>query len=186
MSLNERMIIVEGMDNSGKSTLCNQLAGLYLDRQVIHSPGPHLGFIGMVDFCVGSVAHPKLYIELLFDRHPAISEHVYGVPIRNTNAMLGWAHSYIKEQADLHAFFITKWTQIQPVVIYCRPPKKNILDFGEREQLGGVISQAQMLIEAYDAKMYDMANSGEAVVIEYDYTTSNPNELYQRMMKETQ
>lgn len=62
----------------------------------------------------------------------------------------------------------------QPVlVIMCRPPTKTILNFGEREQMEGVIERSTRIIERYDALIDKMNLQGKVGSLDfcvYDWT----------------
>lgn len=123
-------IVVEGMDNTGKTSLIEVLSKEFM-LPVIHSPGPvtrnemneWLRKVGRMD-------------EVICDRHPVISEAIYGPAIRGEN-ILG---------EDPKTWFKDKY-----YIIYARPPMKAIRgNFESRHQMTGVHENFSRLLEAYD------------------------------------
>ena len=64
----------------------------------------------------------------------------------------------------------------KPIFIYCRPKKENVLDFGDREQMEGVIEQSKKLLEAFD-NLYNRMIQNEFDIFRYDYNVSTPEEM---------
>ena len=128
------MIIIEGMDNTGKSTLCNHLGKKFDLKVDIRSRPKNIdeGF-RMISRSVFNET-PTIY-----DRHVLISEIVYGPLLRNKSV-------FGNSNWDL-LFLLLK---THPLIIYCRPPKRKVFRFGVREQMDGVVSQATNLIRRYD------------------------------------
>lgn len=151
------MIIIEGPDNSGKSTLAAQLrrdTGL----PVIQSsrPSPDLNFVQVYQHCLYQVA-PKEKLAIL-DRVTAISESIYG-PICRGESALGMY------QRDA---LLDVWNRPY-TVIYCRPEDSVILDNKGRDQMPGVLENHQAIIAAYDRLMDDLARFGTPHVSVYDW-----------------
>jgi thymidylate kinase len=94
-------IVLEGIDNSGKSTLANLLSAR-LERVVVHSGGPEK-YEGEFRSRVLSFLECKAVI---FDRHPCVSERIYG-PIRERTLLT----------PDLEGLFYST----NPLIVYCRP-----------------------------------------------------------------
>ena len=142
------MIIVEGMDNSGKTTLINHLA-THFNLPTVKSYKPRLrsDIYALHSWCS---AAPQTVIT---DRHPAISDLVYGPIIRgSTPSSLAVARGCI----------------VNNFLIYCRPPDDRIFLFKDRTQMAGIIEQAIGLLEAYDALMMDLLPQSV-----FDYTEPN-------------
>ena len=158
------MIIIEGMDNTGKSTLCNHLSKKFDLRVDVRSRPKDLndGF-RMISRSVFN-KNPVIY-----DRHVLISEIVYGPLLRNKSV-------FGNSNWDL-LFLMLK---THPLIIYCRPPKRKVFRFGVREQMDGVISQATNLIRRYDWLMEIIKPCvalGPRPIHIYDY--SNKESLYE-------
>ena len=158
------MIIIEGMDNSGKTTLLNYLHET-LELPWVKSPGPeHLSGLSREDWFSwidASLSPDNIFY--LYDRHPLISEVVYGWVLRNYNAF---------SDTDFHE----KLLLACPLIIYCRPPKARIFSFGNREQMLGVIEQKERLLQNYDIHMQFLKNKGFEIVT-YNYTTMSEESI---------
>lgn len=160
------MIIVEGPDNAGKTTLCNTLSR-ELNKGIIHSPN-HKDMMSSTEkwfeWIIQSLTHPS-NAHIIYDRHPLISEQVYGPVLRR--------HNFFGDGRG--AAFYHLLLKSNPLIIYCKPPEENLMDFGDREQLEGVIDNANLLAVAYDAFMHDLFHhelfNGD--VIKYDYTSNS-------------
>lgn len=95
------MIVIEGVDAAGKSTLANYLARvLHAPIQVSGGPPRHRG-----DTTERCERYAKLSPNTIFDRHPAISEPIY-------SSVLGREIDLDYEQVD--AFYASN-----PLIIYC-------------------------------------------------------------------
>lgn len=129
------IIIVEGMDNTGKTTLVEQLVReTGYDR--VRSSGPQSleDMIDKVETCLTSD-------NIIYDRFPLISEEVYGPALRGYSL---WEFSRWRE------YFI-QLLQLKPLFIYCRPARETILrSINQREQLEGVVERASVIIDIYD------------------------------------
>lgn len=145
------MIIIEGMDNSGKTTLGKALSE-YFAYPLIHSPGfcPR-----MLDWTESSLLSrsPRIY-----DRYPCISERVYGPTLRNNNAF-----DSVRGRRILKIFYDRR-----PLVIYCKPPDSIIIK-NMGKQMGGIKEKSLELIDTYSRLMAYFKISGW-LVIKYDFT----------------
>jgi GTPase SAR1 family protein len=147
-------IIVVGMDNTGKTTLVNQLKEFY-KCESIKSPGPNYTRQEMIDEIKKDLDLPN---KVILERFSILEELVYGNVLRNHSKFrlddMDWVRDY-----DF-------------VIIYCRPEDKVIYNFGDREQMAGVIEEKEKLVEAWDNLIIDLARIG-FVVIPYDCTKMN-------------
>lgn len=139
------MIVVEGMDNTGKTTLVSQLREKYLFPVLVSSR-----YYETENRTEKWVRWIYKMMELsrdehiIFDRFPLISEHVYGPILRGKNVLAehpAWP--------DL----LGKFGGLEPLIIYCRPPMEHVLNWRERPQMGGVKEQSEKLLKAYDEAM---------------------------------
>lgn len=152
------MIIVEGMDNSGKTQLSAHLAEKF-DLKIIKRSGPPKD---RASFVIDTIESLVLNPEVIFDRHPIISEGVYGPLLRGVNVF--------ESEATTWEFYIDRLVVNNPLLIYCRPPDEKILSFGSRSQMGGVIDNARRLITGYDKMMKKVEERG-LPIIRYDFTS---------------
>ena len=149
------IIIVEGMDNTGKTTLIEKLHK-NLGFPIIKSLGnatqeAHVGWL------IDLLHKHEENDHVLVDRCPLISEFVYGPLIRHRNVMWSIAQDWWDELL-----------KIGVIVIYCRPSRDTILGtLTEREQMEGVVSQGTKLLDTYDELMISIRNRLPLIVYNY-------------------
>lgn len=141
------MIVVEGPDGAGKSTLIRQLQDAYqglkiAPRACTSLAGPLSGTELVNWLQKYGVMHGFVY-----DRHPCISGPVYDAvfsdPIGEWEG--GWARRVFHE------------IQENARVIYCRPPRREIVkSVNESAQMVGVERSIHLIIDMYDAIMASM------------------------------
>lgn len=152
------MIIIEGMDNTGKTTLLQELHQA-LEIPWVKSPGPeHLSGLSKDEWfrwVEASISPDQCCY--LFDRHPLISEPIYGKILRGFDVFEG---TYFKEGFKL----------ANPLIIYCRPPRERIFHFGNRKQMESVIEFKEVLLATYDEFINQLRQDNFDIVI-YNYTT---------------
>ncbi len=130
------IIIVEGMDNTGKTTLVEQLVK-ETGYDMVRSPGGPQSLEDMID----KVETCLISDNIIYDRFPLISEEVYGPVLRGYSLwkFLRWREYFIQ------------LLQLKPLFIYCRPGGETILrTINQREQLEGVVERASVIIDIYD------------------------------------
>lgn len=156
------MVILEGPDNSGKSTLGVDLTRLF-GWPVEHSKKPELDEYEGHDREFMAYMHAVQHLSpkaVIRDRTYAISENIYG-PIIRKQSMLGlFAEQSLKMLAS---------TQIP--IVYCRPPIPLILGTSKKE-MAGVVENHRAIIKRYD-EMMELLDDCGAFVYRYDYT--NPS-----------
>ena len=147
-----QMIIVEGMDNTGKSTLIEALGKEF---KIPTARGNMAGakMDQMVRWINWAGACPK---PLILDRHPAISDLVYG------NILKGSSESSVEfAQKSREGNFL----------IYCCPPLESIeKSFSERPQMKGTHENLLALYIAYESLM-------EKLSPDFYYDWRNPKHL---------
>jgi len=150
-----RGIIIEGMDNTGKTTLAKTLSD-ELSLRVVKSPGPykenHTYAMSWLQMAC------QMREVVIFDRLAPFSEEIYGTIIRHCNLF--------RKYYDWPAV-IDMVTIGPPLIIYCRPPDEVIFKFGEREQMDGVIQNRMILLRQYDFLMETLPNTH---LHRYDFT----------------
>lgn len=97
-------IVLEGIDDTGKSTLATHLCWRY-NLSIVRSEGPSQGPEEMADRCA---RYARMH-DVIFDRHPCVSEPIYG------------AH----REASFHPTpeAIKQFYDQKPVFIYCEPTR---------------------------------------------------------------
>lgn len=181
-----RSIIVCGMDNSGKSTLVANLRSYINGDERLY--GNKIASGGIKDYkeqsswikdqIIMGIMELKTHHVRIYDRFTLIEENVYGPVLRNTS-------HFSSNHLLWDAFKI--W---DPLIIYCRPSTKLIQDFGDREQMDGVIEKSNALIKAYDELIFRLMGNSELDIVVYDWTyykngiTTTFTEFYKKIMEE--
>ncbi len=163
------IIVCEGVDNSGKSTLAlwlaKRLKGIYVKTENIPPRDKFLPQYANI------LTAAQLYGNgiVVSDRHHAISEPIYGPICRGSSSIsVSAATAYL--------------TQVNAYV-YCRPSNERIIaTMPEREQMSGVIQNVQRLIDAYD-KFFE---APDARVWRYDWTKDSSEALAQEILRYAQ
>jgi len=130
------MIIVEGMDNTGKSTIAKLLGDTFQLPVVDRQGRPERDEQVIEQIMSFLLLDPPA----ILDRHPLISERVYGLVIRKRD---------IFEPPLKFNFFLERLLRDDPLIIYCRPDLARILNF-TKGQMSGVEETAEALVECYD------------------------------------
>ena len=140
------MIIIEGPDNSGKSTLCNQLSK-HFQIEVIHSGGPGKDFEEIIHRTDSFIsAHKQICIR---DRFPAISDKVYASILRDGQTVF---------TDPVYKKYMEILIGMHPVIILCWPEYGTMMNlkthqrglFDDDELWEGVKANQEKIIEMYD------------------------------------
>lgn len=153
------MIILEGVDNSGKTTLATTLSS-ELGMKVRHSVRPPNDRIQAYWAGMDQI-NSQLIIA---DRINIISELVYGVELRGGSAL-----------GKLHDQALYDLLNKDFLIVYCRPPLSKILNNQGRDQMEGVLDNHKKLVYRYDEVMMTLKNAG-ANIIDYDWTDKECHE----------
>lgn len=158
------LIVVEGVDGSGKSTLMEN-ARLEITKryfiQVRHSCRPLS--IAHLNNLLSVVEHARDYVDVMLDRHPLISEPIYAGLLRPGTDLTIHADRWktFEDRAVHLAHTVER-------IIYCRPSleavKRNV---SVNPQLFGVVDKIDALYECYDRAMD--AYGRFLPVVEYNY-----------------
>lgn len=159
------MIICEGMDNSGKSTLAYKIREHFgLEHEP--SPGPPKSVTELLGRITTSLSR-EVISEVVYDRHSVVTERVYGSVLRGEDRLdnkVGWGLT--------RRVFDTK-----PLIIYCRPEEKYIYRWGMRDQMDGIKAKARELVKKYDETYFWLTRTSCYTVV-YDYNRSNINDIW--------
>ena len=128
-------IVVYGCDNSGKTSLANHISDKFKFEYVRSKGGPKMDLIEVLKYIHQNLCEPY---DKVFDRFTPIEEFANGLALRNENRI---ATSFI----DTSDFF----SQVD-LFIYARPDMDTVKNFGEREQMDGIISNIDKLRDLYD------------------------------------
>lgn len=168
------MIIIEGMDGSGKTVLAQQLSIRLGDvpiKRFVTSGGP-----ANLDLLVEEVRAALKELQdqvtqnrrpvVIYDRFSLISEPIYGTILRDRNHF-----------GDEWVSLIDLLLALDPIVVYCRPGIEYILQNIRKttdSQMSGVVSKVLELVNAYDeliswlqVKAHRL-RSGRILVYSYD------------------
>lgn len=110
---NNAVLVVEGPDGSGKTTLVNHLAqtlGFRIAPKVVDSDTkPMVNLRNWTEYNVAYGFRP-----IIFDRHRLISEPIYGPAMRKTQDAEFYDLTWLSEM-------MWRFYQANPVIIYCLP-----------------------------------------------------------------
>lgn len=175
------IIIVEGMDGTGKTTLVQQLA-----HRLEVQPRKFVGSLGPGDDYrsalvsrtrseiteLESAAAGGRPVKRLYDRFPLISEAVYGPVLRGRNCFGGLYYPLRRRLLALKA-----------MIIYCRPSKEVIrANIQQAPQMSGVLEHFGELLDAYDKLFVELTESPvHSYITVYDYTRDKVQELIHKI-----
>lgn len=173
------MIIVEGPDGAGKTTLVHDLRDFFDPRlrianKVVDETTRALD--DLVAWTEGNVQ--RGFQDMLFDRHRLISEPIYGPVIRPNNPEPGF------DDFDWLTLMNYRFRNARPCIIYCLPPleevQRNIWDDIKNEVIKQDIEPIYRLYTERAAR--DCLYFGADV---FDYTAPNNgvafNQICQRI-----
>jgi hypothetical protein len=149
-------IIVIGMDNTGKTTLCEYLSYKIPLCDWVKSPGP-VSREDQLEYVLTSLKSKR---NVVMERFPIFDEYVYGVVLRG------------KTNFTRHD---SSWEFVRtfdPLIIYCRPSDAIITDFGKREQYEGVKENSWELLKMWDRTVKDLGGYGFRI---FKYNWGNPD-----------
>lgn len=141
------MIVIEGPDASGKSTLASFL-GQAMHRPIQHSEGPpkHAG-----EMNERLARYDLLPRTTIFDRHPVVSEDIY-------------AH-VLQRPFDVDPIWTNRFYQADPLIIYCDPmgiwPDSShhaLKEHDTHEHVQQVYDHFDLITSAYRAWAFDHAS----------------------------
>lgn len=149
-------LIIEGPDGAGKSTLIEKLVDEFnLDRAPKFSrslEGPNGGFIHQAQMDMAQVESMQGFI---YDRHPAISEPIYGPIIRRSDAYYALLPQFPRWKAAVN-------------LVICLPPwNVATQNLGHNPQLAGVEEHYPLIYSAYE---HFLTITPPSFCTLYDYT----------------
>ena len=142
-------IVIMGLDNSGKTTLANSLTELLNKNHTckyVHSLG-NVSLEKQLESLNHEILEDNSYDYKIFDRFPIIEEKIYGPILRNNNR---YANLNIENY----------WLSNINLFVFCNPGFDTISNWGEREQMDGVINNSKILYEEYLKVYDDLKNKG--------------------------
>lgn len=171
-----KIIVCEGFDGTGKSTLIKKLhqnTGLPIHpRAVADQTGEPVG--NLFDWARTDVETWDNQPLSLYDRHPFVSEYIYG-PITRGRVAPGFRRGAAKNY--LNTFFS------EALLIFCVTDAQTIYENLKRnDQMDGVAEHAEQLIVAYTEIIAKYP--GNFCV--YNYTGDDPDWNYTRVLEKVE
>lgn len=154
------VIVVEGCDGSGKTTLVERAREGQRERYFVIVRAARYPPNLKTSFQYLNWIRHQRDLDLLLDRIHFISDRIYGPILRNEDLF-----------KDMPILF---GLQGISAVVYCRPPAELIREnVAKNMQMKGVAQNIDKLIENYDIHMRMLKDKG-VNVINYDYTHDEP------------
>lgn len=158
------MVIVEGPDGAGKTTLIEAMKaryGLEVAPRVVTKDAEAM--VSLPDWVDENLAKGLQW--LIFDRHRLISEPIYGPILRST------PEEGFDSVIQMHLWF-EKFYDLAPLIIYCLPPMQTVVNNVMGDDDNWVVQdRIRSIYSAYASRAamdwYHMPGS----VIVWDYTT---------------
>jgi hypothetical protein len=180
------LIIVEGPDGSGKSTLVRRLCEAFevesLERACSSQDGPidelqrwttdwlNKRQIERMRFATNLKSSIEMYTAEIIDRHPLFSSPIYA-PVCRGKVDEGF-------DTDWYSGALYSLTLLEPIIVYCFPPVEvsyqNILNTKEG-QMAGVLDNHHVIDALYRYQRWTMDQVGFMTAI-HDYTSTTPQE----------
>lgn len=157
-------VVIFGPDNSGKTTLANQLKSEGF--QYVRSLGAGKtaqAYLEYLDTCLSDAE--KNEKNLVFDRFSVIEEAVNGPIFRNVNLM------------DKYFVDIDRFLKRIDLFILCLPKKEVITNWGDREQMVGVKENIETLMHDYLEYGHKL-DEKKMKIIPYDWTQDKPEQVF--------
>lgn len=156
------LVVIEGVDGSGKTTLCEKIReaikpyfAILRHSQRPKTPEDLTNILSWITYIPDTM-------DVVIDRYPLISESIYGPVFRQRDL-------FTESGIDI-PYHLNRIDRI----VYCRPPMHYIKhNMHVQAQMSGVHDKIDELVTRYDDKMSELAESGIDVV-QFDYTTASP------------
>lgn len=151
------LIVVEGPDGSGKTTLINNLRSAtkryYWTARSSGAPPTRYDLIQANKIFQSLSLSP---IPVVIDRHILISDPIYGPLLRDQNPVVD-----IYTERGIKNILLNTVKRI----IYCCPPRVLVIEGVTKEnQLEGVPERIEKLIDLYDLRMTELQEYGIEVI----------------------
>lgn len=175
------MIILEGPDGSGKTTLKDQLLEdmpkLFQAHRHTDSMGPRTNLKRWVE---DELSWPGVLPCTIYDRHPLISEPIYG-PMLRGNLAPGFRND---------TWYMTQWRKLimkNPLIIFCLPPLEIVLENVHdvlKAQKPGIQPITTQVWYQYLTLFRRLRALNHTRAFRYDYSADNASGLYEIIREE--
>jgi predicted HAD superfamily Cof-like phosphohydrolase len=154
------IIIIEGCDFAGKSTLINKLSK---DLSLLAIKAIRPRTMDDVDNWLDKVTYLTADEPIICDRTPLISEPIYGDIIRGNPVIDAFS-----AERDL--------SMLYPIVVFCNPPWDHVKTC-DNEQMSGVHENLMALHGRYQEHVHALSTMCVIDMIEYDFTKDSYENL---------
>lgn len=161
------MIVLEGPDNAGKSTLGDQLSRALMS-ELVHTSKPGRSLEEMQEIMSDILLNQTP--DIIYDRVPIISEQIYGPIIRNENKFAGEVGNRTME------LFLGR----EPLIIYCRREPEELVkipleqkEHDTPEHIEKVTARILTIAQAYDDFFDGLRERKYKKLVVYDWTKHN-------------
>lgn len=138
-------IVLEGPDNAGKSTLAGFIS-TELNRITVHSEGREK-YANEINERINR--YFGLYHDVVYDRHPVVSQTIYHMIVENT---------------EVDHELATRFYDSKPLIIYCRPdPERGMeghitKEYDAPDYVQKIQDNFRQLVSVYDTWALKKAN----------------------------
>lgn len=167
------IIILEGADNSGKSTLAKRLAS-DLNLEVCHPGGPPKNIAEALARCVEQDAIFDLCTEVnfIYDRVTCISDMIYRGKPQYHEAFIGFIRS-LRYKPNV-------------MIVYCRPSDERLKNFDDHVMQAhedeSIVQHAKdnvdRIISEYDNLFADIRQDRYIHYFDYNFEADDESEIY--------
>jgi hypothetical protein len=169
------IVVVEGPDGAGKTTLIEQIRRRSKRYFWILRPSCSPKEKNEILRLLRWVSSRPEKLDILFDRHPAISEQIYGPIFRGINNLVEF------EGAKATRALLGGVSMI----IYCRPSEERIKrNVQHTPQMNGVAEHTEKLIKAYDSLMIELSAFKPVYYYDFEINQNELNTIIDRMWRD--
>ncbi|MCA1800495.1 MAG: hypothetical protein LC687_04585 [Actinobacteria bacterium] len=168
------VIILEGPDCSGKSTLAHELKAQIQGSQIVHPGKPPSSFPALMMLCASAITKASSDNLYICDRVTPISEMVYR-PLRLGTDSMNHPYRIVPILMDA----ISRLIEQGAIFVYCRPPESALnssehaaSEYDTADTLSVVRAHSAHILDTYDSLMHIIQHLG-GQVLTYDYTASD-------------
>ncbi len=162
-------IVVFGCDNSGKTTLCNDIKRYYNQFEIAKSIGANKTAKEYIDFMETNLNSKQ---NIIFDRFPLIEECVCGTVLRGKNLF----------EDVMNGFEGRSLLSLVDLFVFCYPGLFCVTNWGDREQMEGVKENVLGLIDGYNVFAYWLNDNGFRIC-EYNYNNVSDGNYPEQIVK---